>query len=153
MVEFVRAGAAAAVGLELAPTAQREAAAYLADTLTPAELANAEVRRTQVHCWPQLPAEAYRGSCVSCRKRPTACRHNTQAALLPHWPPPSLHPQVHTGDFFKWEHPTHAAWDVAYGARLPCSAVRPGLGVGCVEALASCRLLCLVEGGTTAKGG
>ncbi|KAI7843979.1 hypothetical protein COHA_002517 [Chlorella ohadii] len=71
LVEFVRAGAAAAVGLELAPTAQREAAAYLADTLTPAELANAE---------------------------------------------------VHTGDFFKWEHPTHAAWDVAYGARLPCSA-------------------------------
>ncbi|PRW56054.1 thiol methyltransferase 2 [Chlorella sorokiniana] len=75
LIEFVRAGAAAAVGLELAPSAQREAAAYLGSTLSAAELGKAE---------------------------------------------------VHTGDFFKWQHPTHPAWDVAYDYTFFC-ALHPAM--------------------------
>lgn len=59
LVEFAAAGAAVAAGLELAPSAQREAAAYLADTLSPAELAKAEVRTS--HC-----LHVYRIAACSC---------------------------------------------------------------------------------------
>lgn len=58
VVLFVRAGAASVAGLELAPTAQAAASAYLAETLTPEEGAKAEVFSGDFFKW-QHPTEGH----------------------------------------------------------------------------------------------
>lgn len=70
LISFVKHGASLAVGLELAPTAQKEAAQYVAEQLSAEEAPKAE---------------------------------------------------VFAGDFYKWQHPSGASWEVAYDYTFFCA--------------------------------
>lgn len=111
-----------AAGLELAPSAQREAAAYLADTLSPAELAKAEVRTS--HCLHVCRIAACSCSNLilppdtcSCGSLPCASQQRACTCSARSWPlamPLAL-----------WRLPPGAHWrlhQVTQAAReLPCS--------------------------------
>lgn len=59
LVEFVRAGAASVAGLELAPTAQREAEAYIEGQLSQEELARAGVWAADFFRWQHPSGHAF----------------------------------------------------------------------------------------------
>jgi SAM-dependent methyltransferase len=135
LVEFLRSGAAQAVGLDFAPGAAEAAQAYLAGELREGEQGRAKVRTS-----PWNPALSF------VIKMPAAFSWQTRATIpISAFGCAAL--QVFQGDFFKWTHPEVPQWDVGYDYTFFC-ALHPSMRGDWASAWArllapGARLICL----------